>query len=256
MTPPAHPPCLVVDVGNTRVKWGLFVDARLQVVGDLGGSEGAGADLPPDGDEPILLGSVRRDDPFATAPWAPLTAGGRRQVLRLATDVALDAPLDYGTPETLGIDRRLAALGAHARVGRSAIVFDAGTAWTCDLVRDNGTFAGGTIGPGIRPLAQGLRNAAPHLPVEPVTEAPGPAWPGSSTAKSLALGQEFAVCGALMETLRQARAVAGPDAPVVLTGGDAELLLARWPEEEPEPLHVPHLVLEGLGQAWLAARGH
>jgi type III pantothenate kinase len=74
---------------------------------------------------------------------------------------ATSLPLEnaYGSPETLGMDRIAAAVGAWSICpGRPLLIIDMGTAITYDFVSEDGVFTGGNIAPGLN-----LRFKSLHL---------------------------------------------------------------------------------------------
>ncbi len=75
--------------------------------------------------------------------------------------------IDVRAPDRVGTDRLAAAVAANElRVPqRSAIVVDAGTAVTVDLITSDGVFRGGAILPGIQTAAQALADATDALPL-------------------------------------------------------------------------------------------
>jgi type III pantothenate kinase len=71
----------------------------------------------------------------------------------------------YRDPEQLGCDRFAAAIGAHAlHPGRPLIVATCGTATTIDAVTADGHFTGGMILPGLRLMAASLADNTAQLP--------------------------------------------------------------------------------------------
>ena len=70
----------------------------------------------------------------------------------------------YATPDTLGVDRIAAAIGAHTLYpGHELLVADIGTCVTYDRIDANGNFIGGNIAPGI---GMRLRASTTCLPIE------------------------------------------------------------------------------------------
>jgi type III pantothenate kinase len=135
-------------------------------------------------------------------------------------DISLDK-LDYESPETLGIDRYLACLGACYNSGGSVIVIDAGTACTIDYMDENSVFRGGVIMPGLRMLENGLQQFAPALP--PVERSIPDKWPGKSTIKSLQWGITGVFMDAINMALDRYHNVYGSFS-LWLTGGDAQFI--------------------------------
>jgi len=72
--------------------------------------------------------------------------------------------LDVVEPRTVGADRALNAIAAHALHSGDLIVIDFGTATTLDLVDSTGAYKGGIIAPGINLSLDALVSAAAKLP--------------------------------------------------------------------------------------------
>ncbi len=173
---------------------------------------------------------------------AELRAAALPDPVRLAgIDVPCPLRLDYDTPQTLGADRWVGALAAHRRFGR-AVVVDCGSATTVNLVDIDGTFRGGAIAPGLRAMAAGMAAVTPALP--PARFDAQPTMPPRDTQAAIDTGVLLGYCG-LVEKLVAAslRASSGP-AQVLVTGGNAERLLAH---SVLQVLHEPDLVHQGLG---------
>src|SRR5207253_2929511 len=72
--------------------------------------------------------------------------------------------LDVADPATVGADRALNAIAAHALFEGDLIVVDFGTATTFDVVDYTGAYKGGIIAPGINLSLDALVAAAAKLP--------------------------------------------------------------------------------------------
>lgn len=163
-----------------------------------------------------------------------------RPPVRQVTPEAAPLPVAYDPVATLGADRVANAVAALAAWGPPAVVVDAGTAVTCDLVTPDGRFAGGAIVPGPQAGYRGLLAAAPGLTsaaepapgAEPaVTTGPvagGGPLPvvGTSTRDCLRVGVLRGVAGAVDGIVAGYRRLVGR-CPVVATGGLAPVL-ADW----------------------------
>jgi len=160
-------------------------------------------------------------------------------VARTARDVRMDVP--YEKPETIGIDRVLAAHAAYSFCGSACVVVDAGTAVTVDAVGGDGGFLGGYIFPGRELLSRALAHGTSLPLVEPSDECGGI---GTSTETCISRAVTAGFVGAVAELVRRALEAAGSAGRVVLTGGDAEILRDGLPGGVS---CRPHLVLEGLG---------
>lgn len=125
----------------------------------------------------------------------------------------------YDTPETLGLDRILNLLPLRGE----GLVISCGTAITVDAVAGGRPFWG-AIMPGFRTAAVGLSAAAPALPTVSFEDLG--ALPARTSHQSVAngvlLGTALAAAG--LAALLAERCSLSDDAPLLLTGGDAELL--------------------------------
>lgn len=169
---------------------------------------------------------------------------GRRLI---EADPGADPGIDIAVPrpEAVGVDRLLAAGAAFRRVRGAAIVVDAGTALTVDLVSAGGCFLGGTIAPGLRAMANVLSSGTSLLP-EVKLEAP-PSALGRDTRECIRAGVVFGAAGAVDRLVEELIAAADAAPRVLLTGGDAPFLspYLRSPHDS-----EPDLVLHGLAYAF------
>lgn len=133
------------------------------------------------------------------------------------------ARIRYATPETLGLDRFVACHGAWEHLGGAAIVIDAGTAVTIDLIDAAGVFLGGVITPGLGILESALRTHAPALPAVP--RELSDTYPPQSTSDAVKAGLIETWTAGIIHHVRQLHAFA-PEANVIVTGADAPLLSA------------------------------
>lgn len=243
---------LLIDIGNTRVKWARFDGRRLKRqraaahVG-WGGEDyaqrviGAG-----DGLERILVSSVAGERVGRSLALAARRVGAPVPEFVVSRRRAAGVSVGYVEPWRLGVDRFVATIGAyHLAKGRSVCVVGVGTAMTIDLVDAKGRHRGGVIIPaptlmvdtllrntdGIRRRAQGGAKAGKSLF-------------GRSTRAALVQGSRFAAAALIDRAVGEARALVGGREPVVmLTGGGAPLV---QPLVKSSCVSVPDLVLRGL----------
>ena len=246
---------LLVDIGNSRIKWASLTGGRL---GKANAAEysgwrardyarrviGSRSDV-----ERILVSSVAEDD-IADALAAGARLAGVPEPERVTTQRrACGVTIAYIDPWRLGVDRMLGMIAAHRRFrGRPVCVVAVGTALTIDLVGGDGRHRGGAIIPapplmvaslfdgtsGIRRRAQGGASGKGH------------ALFGRSTRVAVEQGARFAAAAAVDRAVSEARALVGRKPQLVLTGGGAAGLR---PLIHTASLLVPDLVLEGLA-AW------
>jgi type III pantothenate kinase len=245
---------LLVDIGNSRIKWARLEDGRLGKAQAAEYSRWRARDFArrvigsrPD-IERILVASVV--DAASDALSAAAKLAGAPEPQRITTRRrACGVTIGYIEPWRLGVDRLLAMIAAHRRFSRRPVCAVAvGTAMTLDLVGADGRHWGGAIIPapplmvasllegtsGIRRRAQGGASGR------------GPALFGRSTRAAVEQGAVYAAAAAVDRAVSEARALVGRAPALVLTGGGAAGLL---PLLRSSSLLVPDLVLEGLA-AW------
>jgi type III pantothenate kinase len=236
---------LAADVGNTRVKFGAFEAAAAARGGALPASLALWA--APIAGEIDWHAVTGRFEPWQArivqAFVAGVNPGGIERLMSrwpqpvwpAATTIerAADLPLSVNLerPDWVGIDRLLDAVAANVlrRPGEPAIVIDAGTATTVDLVSADGSFEGGAILPGLELGARALHQYTALLPlidVPELLEGPKVASLGKNTPDAIRSGLLYGQIGAIRElAARLADSVA--EAPLLLvTGGNGRLLAA------------------------------
>lgn len=243
---------LLLDIGNSRVKWAWLAAGGLRDAGALAHDGGVPPGWPAptgaDGRRPaeVLVASVA-GEPLTQSLLAPLALPGvplRRAVVEAE---AAGVRNGYLEPRQLGVDRWLAVLAAWGRHRGALCVVDAGTAVTVDALDAGGRHLGGLIVPGAALMRRALLErtggigAAAGIGV-PADAAPG-TW-GRDTSGCVERGAAFALACLVRGCVEALAPAAGPAGPrLVLTGGDAPRLqpLLGVPAE-----HRPLLVLEGL----------
>jgi type III pantothenate kinase len=150
---------------------------------------------------------------------APLVAGQGAADWGIALDVA--------DPKTVGADRVLNAIAAHALYEGDLIVVDFGTATTFDVVDRDGAYKGGIIAPGINLSLDALVAAAAKLPRVAI-EAPASASViGRTTEEQMHIGIYWGYVAMMEGLIARLKAEIGRPLRVVATGGLASLFDAR-----------------------------
>jgi len=237
---------LTVDLGNSRLKACLWRDdaapaARFEGQGDE--SEDFARWLAAHPAERAGLASVAGSE---------RTARVLAQLARAVREVVAAPPAAIEilcrSPERVGQDRLHAAAGAARLLGRSALVVNAGTALTVDVVRVSGgrcAFVGGAIAPGPTLLARALAEGTAQLPL--VVPRPGVPALGTVTEAALEAGIVHGFRGAAARLVEElARAQGLGEAPVAVTGGARSFLLEPVPFSERALVVEPELVQRGL----------
>ena len=245
-------PLIAVGIGNTTVSLGVHDpnasgSARWQTTF---ASETASLD-------PALF-AVKL--PQATCQWR-VASVNRPAEQRLANWVRAERPEDdYSTlghtdlplstnveqPDRVGMDRLVAALAANRlrHPSRPAIIVDAGTAITVDLVDMAGVFQGGAILPGFRLVARALAAGTDQLPEADslfAREAPRPI--GKSTIEAIRSGLFWGGVGAINELVARATQQLTVSPQLFVAGGDAGLLAEHL---SVDATFEPDLVLHGI----------
>ena len=235
---------IALDIGNTAVKAGCFDGSLLrEMVADLTVEQVR--DLvrrwQP---EHVIVASVAEAVVLAVEDLRNLVPGEILAFSPATTAVPLRNA--YATLHTLGADRLAAAVGAAGlRPGQSTLIVDAGTALKMDLVTADGTYHGGSIGPGLNMRLRALHTFTGRLPLLalPVPDATIPLT-GDSTTGSLLSGVVNGAVAEITDFIAQYQQ-RYPGLGVLLTGGDAAFLAARLPARI---FVVPELVLLGLNR--------
>jgi len=249
---------LVADIGNTRIKWGLCDDSGIA----------RSASLPDDSDawrEQIARWRLQGPQSWVLASVQPTRCERLANFLRSRSDTVrvlqgyqqLPLILKLESPSQVGIDRLLNALAAKAQVipGTPAIIVDAGTAVTVDLLDDEGAFVGGSIFPGLQLMAEALHDHTALLPLVDL-ESAVPLVPAGTTDTAIAAGVHWAVAGGISALVR-AISLTVPclerRIPVFLTGGDASKIQFDLLDHDLFQYDVrPTMTLEGIRIAALA----
>ena len=250
---------LLMDVGNTRIKWGVSDGGEIRRTGHIaqaqirdGGLQVLTTRIPRHVDE-VFVSNVAGTT-FATRLSGVVGSHCDRTV-RFARSVrsGWGVTNSYTQPRRMGVDRWVAMVGAWAEVQAACLVVDAGTAITIDAIDDDGQHLGGQISPGVVTMASALASATSDIPDVRPAPARGDAdlgMFGRNTAAAVREGAQNAVAGAVDRAMRTLQSNAY-EPVIVLTGGDSSRILNALCEP---PLHRPHLVLKGLAHMLDTAR--
>ncbi len=261
---------LAVDVGNTAIKFGMFA---VRAADPLAKADRIGEP------ERVLRLETRALDYARLAEWiGPEPVAVRLiSVCRSATERLLewfrahrpdcelyplkrcDFPLqlDVEFPDRVGQDRLAGSVAANALRSpeSAAIVVDAGSAITVDLISSSGVFLGGAILPGWQAMARSLAEGTdllPHLTTLRFDSPPPPV--GRSTEQAIASGLFWGTVGAVRELVDRMADGLVTSPELILAGGDMRTL-GKLLEDGPRWRRVrcePHLVLQGVVRSVLA----
>lgn len=131
--------------------------------------------------------------------------------------------IDVDEPRSLGADRALNAIAAHAKYEGDLIIIDFGTATTFDAIDFNGAYKGGIIAPGINLSLDALVGNTAKLPRIAI-EAPRTASViGRNTEDQMLIGVFWGYVAMMEGITTRMKAEIGRPAKVVATGGLAIL---------------------------------
>jgi type III pantothenate kinase len=240
-------PHVVVDIGNTRIKWGLV---------DPHGSTLLATDSLPDDPSawqtaidcwrslpryremttPLtwVVASVNPPRTERLAAW--ITQRGDH-FFHLSQASQLPLRVEVENPDHVGIDRLLSAVAVTRTEapGRGSVLIGAGTAVTVDWLDERHVYQGGSIFPDVDLMARALNDYTALLP-RVALELPIPALPAKATIPAMQAGIFLAVSGGIREAVRLYTERARVIPRIYFSGGQAPLLVAAMElDRQPAP---------------------
>lgn len=242
---------LVIDAGNSRVKWGWHDGRGWASIATV----------------PLIEFAASSDhvNPFSVTHADPeriiisnVAGEGAHHLLVNWTSVFDTEPIwlhaeaarcgvsnRYEPPEQLGPDRWAALIAARALHNGPCLVVNAGTATTVDMLTGEGVFLGGAILPGVELMRFVLHEHTGRLPIQEGTWQEAP----RNTFDAIETGCRHAQAGAIERMYRVFREIERN--PLCLVSGGAGHVLVEhlaMPRR-----YVENLVLDGLARIALAA---
>jgi type III pantothenate kinase len=240
---------LLIDVGNTRIKWSILsahglgpqhadaysgwgrVQLRARVLAPAGRAER------------VLIANV------GGTQVAELLRATIRETWGLEPQFVQTAALAggvrnaYSQPAKLGVDRWLALIGTHALEKRAACIVDVGTAMTIDGIDRAGNHLGGVIVPGPDLMISTLMHNTSDIAVHAQKGSTGETLFADNTLGGVYQGAVHALAALVDKAVQSIRETLGAEPLLLLTGGASDRLerLVTGPFS-----NVPNLVLRGL----------
>ncbi len=131
--------------------------------------------------------------------------------------------VDVDEPRSLGADRALNVIAAHARYEGDLIVIDFGTATTFDAIDFSGAYKGGIIAPGINLSLDALVGNTAKLPRIAIEAPRTNSVIGTNTEDQMLIGVYWGYVAMMEGLIARMREEIGRPARVVATGGLAIL---------------------------------
>lgn len=219
---------LLLDLGNTRLKWALRDGVAWRAQGAVSWSE----------DVVLALHEAWRDLPLPQQVFGASVVDGEREAQVTAVVLAcfaratewLRTPAEvcgvrnaYADPSRLGVDRFLAMVAAHAEGLAPCVLAGIGTALTLDALTADGQHLGGLIAPGPQLMQQSLLGATARVQID----RPGQVLEVADNTPDAVTSGCWHAAAALIERFVAHMTPALGGAPsLVLGGGDAEALLS------------------------------
>lgn len=213
---------LVLDVGNTRIKYGYFENQELVHSGICN-----------DWSEDQWY-AFHKSHPFTKVLIGAVGLTSKHLLSKLPKSCEIHHINEstkypftsaYDTIESLGVDRRAALAGVlHTHPESPIFIIDAGSCITYDFISADGHHHGGAISPG-----RAMRYKAMHLFTEklPLLEPKDlPPLVGTSTKGSMQSGVELGIVADIQAQINAFSDVYGTFT-IILTGGDADFLIKK-----------------------------
>jgi type III pantothenate kinase len=241
---------LVIDVGNTRLKWAWLTNTGLsdqQAVVHRDAKPGLWTTAlfeTPQRPSRILVSNV------AGADMAKTLSKLAKKMFHVEIEFITATQENHGLingyldPTLLGADRWLALIGAWTRAKGALCVVDAGTAVKVDSVDARGQHLGGLIAPGIHMMREALMNKTSDIAKAASSSTPSLAGVlANNTVGAVSRGAVFALAGMADRAAEVIEQSTGTVPKLFITGGDAGMITGIMRNHGEI---VPDLVLQGL----------
>ncbi|MBE9210433.1 pantothenate kinase [Nostoc sp. LEGE 06077] len=246
-------PWLALEIGNSRLHWGLFVGETLDctwntdylpdsVIQQLGNGQTLD-------DFPAKIFTLPSPLPLAVASVVPSQTVLWQTYSNVRVITLEDVPLNNTYP-TLGIDRALALWGAGRKLGFPILVIDAGTALTFTGADHQQNLVGGAILPGfgLQFASLGQRTSQlPHLETQNFTSLP-PRF-AQNTPAAIQSGVIYTLLAGIKDFITDWWKLF-PNSRVAIKGGDRTLVIqylqTLYPEIAARLIVEPNLIFWGI----------
>ncbi len=241
---------LVVDMGNTRIKWSMVHGQVLNVVYAVrhGGDIKALLDHPswcqmPRPERIVVSNVLGASFAAGLSAWVADCWGSEIEYVS-AAERGFDILHCYQDINRLGVDRWVSMVAVHARWPGASCICDCGTALTIDFLTAEGRHQGGLILPGLEMMRKALSEDARAIDIGPDhDEEPALSLYARNTSNAVMKGTLYALVAAISRIVADARTQTAEPLNVIITGGDTARLLPLLGDDFE---HQPNLVLQGL----------
>lgn len=238
---------LVIDIGNTNPKVGVFKDRTLVHAQVL-------KQITPD----VILDFIKQYEITGSTissvgPELEEVIGvlkANTTYIPFSTGINIGIKNNYKTPSTLGLDRWAKVIAAHRYYqGKNCFIIDAGTCIVYDLLNAQSEYFGGSISLGIDMRFKALNHYTGRLPLVDWDREEGEVPEGTDTITAIQSGVLQGVINEVEGFITQQNNK-NNDLTVLITGGNATFLLKQLKNSifAPQITHEPYLVLRGLNE--------
>ena len=225
---------LVMDIGNTNIKCGIFADDRLlhswrmttkldQTSDELGTkmvSFFSYLGIKLEDVEGIMISSVIPSVNYTVEHMCRVFFGIEPKIVGPGIKTGIN--ILYDNPKELGADRIVNAVAAYEIYGGPCVTVDFGTATSFGAINEKGEFIGGVICPGIKISADALTQSAAKLPK---IELKKPATViNKNTVGCMQAGILYGYVGQIDYILRKLKREMGGEPKVIATGGLSDVI--------------------------------
>jgi type III pantothenate kinase len=243
---------LVINVGNTRLAIGTFVEGELKFTkcvthaqfADWSGAIGEAWKYIAEQNGGAIVGASVNPTVMESLEHTIVQTTGK-PVEWIGREIDLPINVLTEEPKETGVDRILNIAAAYEQMGKACVVVDAGSALTIDCCDDAGAFLGGAILPGVEMQLDALHQRTAKLPRVKFEPPKGPI--GENTQQAILNGVYHGIRGTVKELVEQYAMKLGNWPDIICTGGDAAVLFEGW-----ELIHAisPDLTLYGIALAY------
>ncbi len=218
---------LLIDIGNSRIKWGLLENDRISPGEPFSHKYGVICEILDcawgtlSRPTQIIIANVAGEEMAQKVTGWSEKKWGLNSRLVFSEAQAFGVMNGYRDASQLGVDRWVCLVAAHYLFHQPVCVIDCGTAVTIDVLDGEGNHLGGMIAPGMSLMKRTLLINTSDI--DEVDEKQSD-FLGRSTGGSVQSGVVQAIVGMIERTLFKLQKEFNRPFLPVLTGGDAELI--------------------------------
>ncbi len=240
---------LLIDAGNTRIKWCWFDGKELPPVYECAEHN----DLDSQGVSLFQVDRSEVDEVLICNVGGEVLAESLHQIFAdwqlspefvRSTRQCGSVVNAYKRPEQLGTDRWMALLGAWSIRRDAVCIVDCGTAVTIDVLDSKGRHLGGIIVPGIELMQDVLRDQTGGINLDDASESDSSSGLlAADTGNAIEAGTLYALVALIDRVQLDIATELEIDLPLLINGGDAELV---QPLLSCNSAYEPMLIFQGI----------